>query len=108
MIKRTLSYSRKLRSNPLVLFFFSILLISPIIFSSSKNSCIEHFQIESFNEILITSDSDLESLGLDGNGSINNPYLIQNLVFSGTPSTDSIIYIYNTTKFYRNSKLYFL
>ncbi|MHA1201137.1 MAG: right-handed parallel beta-helix repeat-containing protein [Candidatus Heimdallarchaeaceae archaeon] len=99
MIKRTLSHSRKLRSIPLVLLFFSILLMSPIIFSSSKNSYIEQFQIESINELLITSDSVLESLGLDGNGSVNNPYLIQNLVFSGTPSTDSIIYIYNTTKF---------
>jgi len=84
MIKRILSYSRKFRSIPLALFLFSILFMSPIIFSSSKIIYIELFQIESINELLITSDSDLESLGLYGNGSVNNPYLIQNLVFSGS------------------------
>ncbi|MHA1552655.1 MAG: hypothetical protein ACTSQC_12005, partial [Candidatus Heimdallarchaeaceae archaeon] len=75
------------------LFFFAM-----INTSSSSVQFSGYSNLDSINEILITSDSDPDLLNLEGNGTIENPFLIENIIFSGQPSTENVIYIYNTSK----------
>ncbi len=54
--------------------------------------------ITSFSDIYITSDVDFQNLMLQGNGTLEEPYLIENLVFTNESVSGFSIYIKGTTK----------
>ena len=87
-----------LKTTFLTCLIFSLFLFALINPSSSLMKLNVIPYLDSINEILITSDSDHDLLSLEGNGTVENPYLIENIIFTGQPSSENVIYIYNTTK----------
>ncbi len=95
---KSINQKNILKTTFLICLLFSLFFFALINTSSSLVQLNVNPNLDSINEILITSDSDPDLLSLTGNGTIENPFLIENIIFTGQPSTENVIYIYKTTK----------
>ena len=79
----------------------SILLLSSDNFFNLPNNIQaleQEMNLSSFSYIFINEDSDFVDYGFQGNGTINDPYLIQDMILSDESPTGSSIHIQDTTK----------
>lgn len=83
------SINRKIISKNtfLIYLIFSLFSFSLINISFSSVQLNVSPNLDSINEILITSDSDPDLLSLVGNGTAENPFFIENIIFIGEPSS---------------------
>jgi len=88
----------------ILVLILSILLHSSENFSNLPNNIqalTYEMNLSSFSYIYINEDSDFVDYGFLGNGTTENPYLIQDMNFSELSPTAASIYIQNTTKHFR-------
>ena len=84
----------------LVLILSLLLLSSNNFFNSTNNiqASNQEMNLLSFSYIYINEDSDFIDYGFQGNGTISDPYLIQDMILSDESPTGSSIHIQDTTK----------
>ncbi len=62
---------------------------------------------ESHDPIVITTDSDFETQGWPGNGTVEDPYIIENLIFFENETGKLSVYVANTTAVFTIRNCYF-
>ena len=85
-----------------------VLILSLLLFSSKNLSQLanniqateQEMNLSSFSYIYINDDSDFIAYGFLGNGTIDDPYLLQNMILTDVSPTFASIYIEDTTKYF--------
>ncbi len=86
-----------------LILILSLLLLSSNNFLNSTNNMQaskQEMNLSSFSYIYINDDSDFVDYGFLGNGTIDVPYLIQDMILSDDSPTESSIKIEDTTKYF--------
>jgi len=86
-----------------VLIFLLSSLISAMILSSTGSSSVQKYsekKLLSLTNIYISTDSGFIDYGFPGNGSLEDPYLIQNMSFNNVSPNGYSIFIKNTSKYF--------